>query len=82
MQGHQRFDSLVPGDGGRIAVVTAGWEEREDEDAELLDHLSRPAVNLGLYRRAGFVEVARRKGYYGEREDAILMELELEALEP
>jgi len=40
---------------GSIAVVTAGWQEREDEDLELRDHLSHPMVNLGLYRRAGVV---------------------------
>jgi len=34
---------------------------------------------LALYRRAGFVEIGRRKGYYpspGGREDAIVMKLE------
>jgi ribosomal-protein-alanine N-acetyltransferase len=34
---------------------------------------------LALYRRAGFVEISRRKGYYpspGGREDAIVMRLE------
>jgi hypothetical protein len=37
---------------GSIAVVTAGWQEREDEDLELRDHLSHHMVNLGLYHRA------------------------------
>jgi ribosomal-protein-alanine N-acetyltransferase len=35
---------------------------------------------LALYRRAGFVEIARRRGYYPSpdgREDAIVMRLEL-----
>jgi ribosomal-protein-alanine N-acetyltransferase len=36
---------------------------------------------LALYRRAGFAEIGRRKGYYptasGDREDAIVMRLEL-----
>jgi len=36
---------------GTIAVVTAGWQEREDEVAELGEHLGRPLVNLRLHRR-------------------------------
>jgi hypothetical protein len=38
--------------GGRIAVITAGWEEREQEDGELVDHLGGNAVNLRLHQRA------------------------------
>ena len=38
--------------GGRIAIVTAGWEEREGEDGELVDHLSGDVVNLHLHERA------------------------------
>jgi hypothetical protein len=37
---------------GPVAVVTAGWEEREDEIDELSEHLGRSVVNLRLYRRA------------------------------
>lgn len=37
---------------GRIATVTAGWQEREDDDQELRDHLEGRAVNLRLYHRA------------------------------
>lgn len=37
---------------GRIALVTAGWREREAEDRELVEHLGGRAVNLQLYRRA------------------------------
>lgn len=36
---------------GPLAVVTAGWQEREDEDQELRDHLRGRAVNLRLYQR-------------------------------
>lgn len=43
---------------GRLATVTAGWQEREADDAELCDHLGHQCVNLELYRRAG--EVFRR----------------------
>jgi hypothetical protein len=36
----------------RIATVTAGWEEREDEDRELHEHLWGRSVNLLLYERS------------------------------
>jgi enterochelin esterase family protein len=36
---------------GRVAVVTAGWEEREREDDELDQHLSGRTVNLALFPR-------------------------------
>jgi hypothetical protein len=41
-----------------IALVSAGWEEREQEDGELREHVRRPVVNLRLYERAE--EVFRR----------------------
>jgi peptidase E len=34
-----------------LAVVTAGWEEREEEIGELRDHLRQPVVNLALWQR-------------------------------
>ncbi|MFQ5527490.1 MAG: hypothetical protein ACE5GX_14650 [Thermoanaerobaculia bacterium] len=37
---------------GRIAAVTAGWQEREAEDDELAEHLSGRTVNLQLHQRA------------------------------
>jgi hypothetical protein len=37
---------------GPVAVVTAGWQEREDEVDELREHLGRRVQNLQLYRRA------------------------------
>jgi hypothetical protein len=45
--------SLFPGPGpaGPVATVTAGWQEREVDDAELAAFLGGRAVNLGLYRR-------------------------------
>ncbi|HKQ61031.1 MAG TPA: hypothetical protein VJS92_07055, partial [Candidatus Polarisedimenticolaceae bacterium] len=36
---------------GPVAAVTAGWQEREDEDGELRDHLGCETVNLELYGR-------------------------------
>lgn len=37
---------------GRLASVTAGWQEREAEDLELHEHLGERTVNLMLYSRA------------------------------
>lgn len=35
----------------KIALVTAGWEERETEDEEFRAHVQRPVENLGLWLR-------------------------------
>ena len=37
---------------GPVAVVTAGWQERESEDTEMARHLEREVLDLHLYRRA------------------------------
>jgi hypothetical protein len=37
---------------GRVALVTAGWQERETDDAALIQALGLPAVNLRLHARA------------------------------
>ena len=37
---------------GPVAVVTAGWQEREGEDGELREHLGCELRNLRLYERA------------------------------
>jgi len=59
--GAQRFDPTLGstvamhGVTGRFAMITAGWQEREDEDEELAVHLAAAggarAVNLNLYAR-------------------------------
>jgi len=36
---------------GTVAVITAGWQEREQEVDELADHIHRDPVNLRLYER-------------------------------
>lgn len=38
--------------GGAVATVTAGWQERESEDAELDENLKGRSMNLELYARA------------------------------
>lgn len=44
--------ALVPREDRRpLAVVTAGWEERESEDQELREHVERPVVNLAVWER-------------------------------
>lgn len=56
--GAQRFDPTLGstvqalGIEGPIAIVTAGWQERESEDTELYEHLKKRAINLRLHRRA------------------------------
>lgn len=47
----EALDDLVGDRRQPVAVVTAGWEEREDETEELLEHVCRPLVNLGVWRR-------------------------------
>ena len=55
--GPQRFRPTVSaavegaGIGGSLAVVTAGWQEREMEVEELEAHLGARTTNLALYRR-------------------------------
>lgn len=55
--GSQRYnptlnDAIVElGITGKIATITAGWQEREDDDQDLRDHLQGRAINLALYAR-------------------------------
>ena len=44
-------EALVGGDDRPLAAVTAGWEERENEDHELRDHVQRPVHNLEIWAR-------------------------------
>jgi hypothetical protein len=63
---------------GPIATITAGWQERESDDAELGRLLGSRDVNLGLYRR--WLEVTERDPLFaaGERRLAGLLD-ELQA---
>jgi hypothetical protein len=56
--GAQRFDPTL-GEAvaelkieGKIAAITAGWQEREEEDDDLREHLGGRTVNLRLHARA------------------------------
>jgi hypothetical protein len=67
---------------GPVATITAGWQEREPDDAELTALLSAGrdqsrAVNLGLYRRWLDVQDRDPEYFAGERElAAVLAELQ------
>ncbi len=56
--GAQRFDPTLRaaidelGVTGKIATITAGWQEREDDDDDLTEHLDGRDVNLLLHKRA------------------------------
>lgn len=56
--GAQRFDPTLReavdelGVKGKIATITAGWQEREDDDEDLQEHMEGRAVNLMLHARA------------------------------
>ncbi len=56
--GPQRFTPTLgevvarAGVSGRLASVTAGWQEREAEDLELHEHLGERTMNLMLYARS------------------------------
>src|SRR5690242_10772527 len=56
--GAQRFDSTLGAVvrdlqcEAPIALITTGWQEREDEDERLRAHLACETVNLRLYHRA------------------------------
>ena len=62
---------------GPIATVTAGWEERETEDADLDTDVGGATVNLQLFRR--WVEVLHHDPEYHDavrRRDAVLEEMQ------
>lgn len=40
------------GVGGAVVLITAGWQEWEEDDARLREPLGREAVNLSLYARS------------------------------
>lgn len=46
---------------GRLAAITAGWEEREGEDQELRDHLGGRVVNLRVHERCERIYQADRE---------------------
>ncbi|MDP2342609.1 MAG: hypothetical protein Q8O67_16750 [Deltaproteobacteria bacterium] len=77
--GAQRFNptlgSVVASLGieGRVALITAGWQEREREDDELSTHLGSNTVNLGLHARGGAVFHEDKELAAGHREKQDLL---------
>jgi len=77
--GPQRFDPSLHesvtklGVSGQIAVITAGWQERESEDEELSEHLHNRTVNLRLHHRAEeiFRKDLRLKAAHRERQEVL-----------
>jgi hypothetical protein len=77
--GAQRFDpSLGATVGklrvtGRIATITAGWQEREAEDEELDAHLGGHTVNLRLHARGEelFREDPELRAAHRDRQDGL-----------
>jgi hypothetical protein len=75
--GPQRFEPTLAatldslGCGEPLAVVSAGWQEREEETEELGAHVGRELVNLGIYRAAEEVvsEDAELAGALRQRQD-------------
>jgi len=53
---------------GRIAAVTAGWEEREGEDQELSAHLGGRSFNLKVWERGEDVYARDRELHVAVRE--------------
>jgi hypothetical protein len=58
---------------GRVALITAGWQERESEDRELVEEIGAPCVNLKLHARADDVFARDRElsGAYKERQSRL-----------
>lgn len=50
----EHLRDLLKADGvkGPIALVTAGWQERENEDQALIETLGVPCINLRLHQRS------------------------------
>jgi hypothetical protein len=56
---------------GRTALITAGWQERESEDEDLVAHLGGDTVNLRLHERGEqiFAKDPELRSAHRERQD-------------
>jgi hypothetical protein len=61
-------------DDGPLATVTAGWQEREPDDAELDALLGRRSLNLGLYGRWLDVQERDREFAIAEIEHRVVLD--------
>lgn len=79
--GAQRFDPSLRqaveelGITGKIATITAGWQEREDDDEDLAEHLDNRTVNLMLHKRADEVFKEDVEFLAAHRERQVLLRL-------
>jgi hypothetical protein len=86
--GPQRHDPIVAsvltsaGISGPVATITAGWQEREEDDRELHDHLGGRTVNLRLYARTEeiFARDRELRAAYRMRQEALRKVREIYAL--
>lgn len=69
----EALDRVAPGDDRPVALVSAGWEEREAEDQEFRTHVARQVVNLEVYARVERIFERDREllGALRERHDTL-----------
>ena len=58
---------------GQVALITTGWQERENDDDALIAELGVPAVNLGLHARSDdvFAKDPELAAAYKERQERL-----------
>ncbi len=70
------------GFGAQLLTATLGWFEKSAAEVIFLEVACGNRAAIALYRRFGFCETGRRKGYTigqdGATEDALRMALELD----
>lgn len=77
--GAQRFDPTLGeamtelGVTGNVATITAGWQEREDDDEDLREHCQGRAKNLQLHARAEKLFEADKEFWEAHRERQSLL---------
>ncbi len=70
-------DQRGRGIGGALVEAGITWAAERHGLRMLLEVEHDNAAALALYRRLGFVELARRKDYYGAGRHALVMQREL-----
>lgn len=66
------------GAGGRLLAASAAAAARRGAHSLLLEVSTGNAAALRLYRHAGFVEVGRRRSYYHDGTDALVLRRRLD----
>src|SRR5262245_50001584 len=59
---------------GKVATITAGWQDREDDDPDLKEHLGGRTVDLRLHARAEqvFAKDAALHAVHRERQERLM----------